>query len=650
MGALAAHSGVCMPGRCDGGNAEVVQILLAAQADVNIPDMFNKDTPLHLACEAGHVDVVRILLENRGHVNAQDQMNGETPLHLACEAGHSDIVQLLLEYGADASIENVYRKRALHYADSSTLEVMQSRDQGGRGGDISDGSIARDDVGYDATLSLESKSPPERLPGGLELEEPRGRAEELTCDGKEEMNLINNVLSGGLKVAESVDEEVEDDDLITALEDEGPTRALEASEGDSWYAVHSMAGRASDGRDKQNQDAFIISTQLGGDPNMALFGVFDGHGRNGHLVAYFAKSVLPGIISRDIASLRSAARDEQGSLQDEGARQRRLASLSSGIVANILSAAFTTLQQMLEEQEKFDCQSSGSTALLALVAYGTLYTANVGDSRAIVARLSSHDSSRERDGDREQLTVVPMSEDQVPNVSEERRRIEQQGGLVRRDQDPLTGEQGPFRVWRRDLAGPGLAMSRSIGDVSAHQIGVSALPVVMEYPLARQDRLLVLATDGVWDMLDNSEGIDIAARASGDGQGEPGFAARLVCETARRAWEFKETRIDDITCLLVFLPLVQDSPDVGLLPQTEAAEVAVDRFSVHVPAPHIGDYTVFNDEGLSQGARADGFHVAGDYGSRTGENVCHDGAILMRGLHSQPARAPYEPPHRTTHW
>jgi hypothetical protein len=27
-----------------------------------------------------------------------------------------------------------------------------------------------------------------------------------------------------------------------------------------------------------------------------------------------------------------------------------------------------------------------------------------------------------------------------------------------------------------------------------------------------------------------------------------------VCETARRAWDFKETRVDDITCLLVFLP------------------------------------------------------------------------------------------------
>lgn len=138
--------------RCDGGNVEVVKILLASQADVNQPDMFNKvricrrhapllfvaatakeervpsfmpgkflqDTPLHLASEAGHTEVVRILLENGGDVNAQDQMNGETPLHLACEAGFSDIIQLLLHHGADTTIENVYKKQALHYADAAT--------------------------------------------------------------------------------------------------------------------------------------------------------------------------------------------------------------------------------------------------------------------------------------------------------------------------------------------------------------------------------------------------------------------------------------------------------------------------------------------------------------------------------------------------
>ncbi len=36
-------------------------------------------------------------------------------------------------------------------------------------------------------------------------------------------------------------------------------------------------------------------------------------------------------------------------------------------------------------------------------------------------------------------------------------------------------------------------------------LGVSAVPVVMQYRLSAEDRLLIIATDGVWDMLDNSE-------------------------------------------------------------------------------------------------------------------------------------------------
>ena len=105
-------------------------------------------------------------------------------------------------------------------------------------------------------------------------------------------------------------------------------------------------------------------------------------------------------------------------------------------------------------------------------------------------------------------------------------------------------------------------MSRSIGDAAAHQIGVSALPVVMQYKLSDADRLLIIATDGVWDMLDNSEVVDIAARASGDCKGDPAYASAQVCQTARRAWEFKETRVDDITCLLVFLQHWRESASV----------------------------------------------------------------------------------------
>ena len=373
--------------------------------------------------------------------------------------------------------------------------------------------------------------------------------------------------------AQAEGSEMEDEDLILALENHGPTSALETKEGNSWYAAHSIAGRTSDGRDKQNQDAFVVAHRLGGDAEVSLFGVFDGHGRNGHLVSYFAKSVLPGILSRDVAEIRAAAFEELEALEAETSPSSK-GQVSTGRVAEILSEACLLLQQMLEEQDKFDCQSSGSTAVFSLIACGILYTANVGDSRALLARAAEGGSSKASDLDREKLVVMAMSTDQVPQVREERERIESAGGVVRRDEDALTGEQGPFRVWRRDLAGPGLAMSRSIGDVAAHQIGVSALPGVMRYRLTEHDRLLILATDGVWDMLDNSEVVDISARASGDCTGDPGYAAGHVCQTARRAWEFKETRVDDITCLLIF-PLSSSRHPTKAVPSPISNAVSV---------------------------------------------------------------------------
>ena len=41
---------------------------------------------------------------------------------------------------------------------------------------------------------------------------------------------------------------------------------------------------------------------------------------------------------------------------------------------------------------------------------------------------------------------------------------------------------GPFRVYAAGGEGPGLAMSRSIGDLGHHRIGVIATPVTAEMP------------------------------------------------------------------------------------------------------------------------------------------------------------------------
>jgi hypothetical protein len=73
--------------------------------------------------------------------------------------------------------------------------------------------------------------------------------------------------------------------------------------------------------------------------------------------------------------------------------------------------------------------TGGSTAVVALVdlTMGTLVTANVGDSRAVLARRE------EVPGHAPYLRAVRISEDQNPTDPSERRRIESHGGFVTHD-------------------------------------------------------------------------------------------------------------------------------------------------------------------------------------------------------------------------
>ena len=50
---------------------------------------------------------------------------------------------------------------------------------------------------------------------------------------------------------------------------------------------------------------------------------------------------------------------------------------------------------------------------------------------------------------------------------------------------------------------PGLAMSRSLGDVLAHSVGVSSLPEVKSYQIGVQDKFIVIGSDGVYELLKN---------------------------------------------------------------------------------------------------------------------------------------------------
>jgi len=64
---------------------------------------------------------------------------------------------------------------------------------------------------------------------------------------------------------------------------------------------------------------------------------------------------------------------------------------------------------------------------------------------------------------------------------------------------------GPERVWLKEIEVPGLAMSRSFGDTVAASVGVIAIPEVTEWTFTKNDQFLIIASDGIWEFMDNQE-------------------------------------------------------------------------------------------------------------------------------------------------
>ena len=84
------------------------------------------------------------------------------------------------------------------------------------------------------------------------------------------------------------------------------------------------------------------------------------------------------------------------------------------------------------------------------------------------------------------------------------RRIVNRGGRV----FSVTyedGVDGPPRVWLGHMDIPGLAMSRSLGDTVAHTAGVISEPENHVVDLTPNDKVLVWASDGLWEFMSNQE-------------------------------------------------------------------------------------------------------------------------------------------------
>lgn len=302
------------------------------------------------------------------------------------------------------------------------------------------------------------------------------------------------------------------------------------------------------GKKGVNQDCMVVWEDFGSREDTVFCGVFDGHGPYGHLVSRRVRDSLPStlidqwheLISEESSfpkgdlledpdkESESKLKDDSGSCKDEPQM--------FAIWKESHLRAFKFMDKELKLHPALDCFCSGTTAVTIVKQGQELVIANVGDSRAIMGTMT----------DDKRLMAVQLTVDLKPNLPKEEERISQCGGRVY----ALEDEPEVHRVWLPDDDSPGLAMARAFGDLCLKDFGVIAVPEVTYRRLTNRDQFIVLATDGVWDVLSNQEVVSIVSSAP-----SRATAAKVVVETAVRAWKrkFPTSRADDcaVVCLYV---------------------------------------------------------------------------------------------------
>ncbi|KAL9233335.1 hypothetical protein vseg_008353 [Gypsophila vaccaria] len=287
-----------------------------------------------------------------------------------------------------------------------------------------------------------------------------------------------------------------------------------------------------------NQDCCIVWEEYGCQPDMVFCGVFDGHGPWGHYVAKTVRESMPPYL---LCNWQEAVAQVMLELDFDVHVDKKLNWFAIWKHSYLKTCA--AIDQELEHHHKIDTFNSGTAALSVVRQGDRIIIANVGDSRAVLATTSE-------DGD---LVALQLTIDFKPNLPQEAARITRCNGRV----FCLEDEPGVHRVWLPDEDVPGLAMSRSFGDYCIKNFGLISVPDVTHRNITSKDQFIVLATDGVWDVVSNEEAVEIVSTAPNRCR-----AAKRLVDHAVKAWKRKRRgyAIDDISAICLFFHSTSSSP------------------------------------------------------------------------------------------
>ncbi|PKA56000.1 putative protein phosphatase 2C 60 [Apostasia shenzhenica] len=221
-------------------------------------------------------------------------------------------------------------------------------------------------------------------------------------------------------------------------------------------------------------------------------------------------------------------------------------SMSFDVIRKAYQATEEGFQSLVAKQWPLKPQIAaiGSCCLVGVVCSGTLYVANLGDSRAVLGRLVRATS---------EVLAIQLSTEHNAAIESIRQELKS----LHPDDSQIVVLK--YNVWR--VKGI-IQVSRSIGDAYLKKAEfnkeplsekfrlqepfkkpiISAEPSITEQNLHADDKFIIFASDGLWEQICNQEAVDIV-------QSHPqnqGIARRLIKAALQAAAKKREMRYSDL--------------------------------------------------------------------------------------------------------
>lgn len=292
-----------------------------------------------------------------------------------------------------------------------------------------------------------------------------------------------------------------------------PSTSAPVLNSDAKFGMVSVCGRRRDMEDAVSIHPSFCGRDQETASDLQYYAVYDGHGCS-H-VATRCRERLHELVKEEIE--KKALHEWPSAMERSFTRMdKEVNAWNQGAVAGANCRC---------ELQMPECEAVGSTAVVAIVTPDKIIVANCGDSRAVLCRNGK---------------AVPLSSDHKPDRPDELSRIEAAGGRV--------------IYWDGPRVLGVLAMSRAIGDNYLKPY-VSCEPEVMITDRTAEDDCLILASDGLWDVVSNDTACGVALMCLN------GKAHAPPMESDGSGLENSDKGCSDASMLLTKLALARHSTD-----------------------------------------------------------------------------------------